>query len=159
MNNSNLIPMDMRTEEEQREITRAGGIASGKARRRKKTLQALTRAAMAAPLNEFGRAQLKRSGVDLSALDPEDFTAAMSIVIGQIRAAAAGDPRAARLISDWMDNETERKRKRLENQKLQAEAAYISQKEDDDMVLQFVAGMVSASKDPERLPEWEATED
>ena len=147
--------MNRRTEDEQKEITRAGGIASGKARRRKKTLQALTRQAKAAPLNEIGVAYMKRSGVDLSALDPEDFTAAMSIVIGQIRAAAAGDPRAARLISDWMDNETERKKKRLENKKLEAEAAYVSQKEDDDMVLQFVAGMVSASKDPELLPEYE----
>ena len=155
MAQEDLIPMNRRTEDEQKEITRAGGIASGKARRRKKTLQALTRQAMAAPLNEIGVAYMKRSGVDLSALDPEDFTAAMSIVIGQIRAAAAGDPRAARLISDWMDNETERKKKRLENKKLEAEAAYVSQKEDDDMVLQFVAGMVSASKDPELLPEYE----
>ena len=155
MSQNDLVSIGDRTREEQQEITRAGGIASGKARRRKKTLQALTRAAMAAPLNESGKKLLRASGVDVSALDPEDFTAAMSIVIGQIRAAAAGDPRSAKLISDWMDNETDRKKKRLENQKLQAEAAFISQKEDDDMVLQFVAGMVSASKDPERLPEYD----
>ena len=35
----NLIPMNERTEEEQREIARKGGIASGEARRRKKTLK------------------------------------------------------------------------------------------------------------------------
>lgn len=39
MNEDNLIPMNKRTEEEQREIARKGGIASGEARRRKKTLR------------------------------------------------------------------------------------------------------------------------
>lgn len=35
MNEKNLIPFDERTESEQREIARMGGIASGKARREK----------------------------------------------------------------------------------------------------------------------------
>ena len=35
----NLIPMNERTMEEQREIARLGGIASGKARRERKTLK------------------------------------------------------------------------------------------------------------------------
>lgn len=35
----NLIPQSERTKEEQREIARMGGIASGKARREKKTIQ------------------------------------------------------------------------------------------------------------------------
>ena len=39
MNGENLIPFNERTEEEQREIARKGGIASGEARRRKKTLK------------------------------------------------------------------------------------------------------------------------
>jgi hypothetical protein len=37
--NKNLIPQSERTKEEQREIARMGGIASGKARREKKTVQ------------------------------------------------------------------------------------------------------------------------
>lgn len=37
----NLIPMNERTEEEQREIARMGGIASGKARKEKKLLREL----------------------------------------------------------------------------------------------------------------------
>lgn len=37
--NDNLIPMNERTKDEQREIARAGGIASGEARRRKRTLR------------------------------------------------------------------------------------------------------------------------
>lgn len=39
MNEDNLIPMNERTKEEQREIARQGGIASGKARRERKTLK------------------------------------------------------------------------------------------------------------------------
>lgn len=37
--NKNLIPFNERTEDEQREIARQGGIASGNARREKKTIQ------------------------------------------------------------------------------------------------------------------------
>lgn len=38
MSTGNLIPLNNRTKTEQREIARQGGIASGEARRRKKTL-------------------------------------------------------------------------------------------------------------------------
>ena len=43
MNDRNLIPMNKRTPSEQREITRKGGIESGKARRRKKTLKDISK--------------------------------------------------------------------------------------------------------------------
>lgn len=39
--NFNLVPQSERTKDEQREIARQGGIASGKARRRKKELKEL----------------------------------------------------------------------------------------------------------------------
>lgn len=39
MNEKNLIPFNERTESEQREIARNGGIASGQARRGKRTIQ------------------------------------------------------------------------------------------------------------------------
>lgn len=39
--NKNLIPQSERTKDEQREIARKGGIASGKARREQKTIQAI----------------------------------------------------------------------------------------------------------------------
>lgn len=44
MSTDNLIPFDQRTEEEQREIRRKGGIASGKSRLRKKHGKELVRA-------------------------------------------------------------------------------------------------------------------
>lgn len=43
VNNSNLIPNTERSPEELREMGRKGGIASGKARRRKRDLQKLAR--------------------------------------------------------------------------------------------------------------------
>ena len=39
MSNENLIPLNERTKDEQREIQRKGGIASGKARREKADLK------------------------------------------------------------------------------------------------------------------------
>lgn len=39
MNEKNLIPLNERTKSEQREIATQGGVASGKARREKKTIQ------------------------------------------------------------------------------------------------------------------------
>jgi len=47
MNEQNLIPFDKRTESEQREIRRKGGIASGKARLKKKAGKELVRAILA----------------------------------------------------------------------------------------------------------------
>lgn len=44
MNEQNLIPNSQRTPEELREITRKGGIASGKARREKKRAKEVARA-------------------------------------------------------------------------------------------------------------------
>lgn len=43
MNDSNLIPNTERSPEELREMGRKGGIASGKARRRKRDLQKLAK--------------------------------------------------------------------------------------------------------------------
>lgn len=39
MNDENLIPLNQRTKSEQREIARAGGVANGEARRRRKLLR------------------------------------------------------------------------------------------------------------------------
>lgn len=43
MNNGNLIPNSQRSREELQEMGRRGGIASGKARRRKRELKKLAR--------------------------------------------------------------------------------------------------------------------
>ena len=50
--NDNLIPMNERTKDEQREIARKGGIASGESRRRWKTLVQVLRDELEKPISE-----------------------------------------------------------------------------------------------------------
>ena len=54
MNESNLIPNSERTAERRQEIARAGGIASGKARREKKSIADALRSILDERANETG---------------------------------------------------------------------------------------------------------
>lgn len=72
MNQDNLIPNSQRTPEELREITRKGGIASGKARRAKrdrhKRIQELFALAVKDPKL---KANLEKMGIDVTDADLE----------------------------------------------------------------------------------------
>ena len=72
MNPENLIPLDKRTKAEQTEITRKGGIASGKARREKrdrhKRIQELFALAIKDPKL---KANLEKMGIDVTDADLE----------------------------------------------------------------------------------------
>ena len=72
MNQDNLIPNSQRTPEELREITRKGGIASGKARREKrdrhKRIQELFALAIKDPKL---KANLEKMGIDVTDADLE----------------------------------------------------------------------------------------
>lgn len=72
MNPENLIPLDKRTKTEQTEITRMGGIASGKARREKrdrhKRIQELFALAVKDPKL---KANLEKMGIDVTDADLE----------------------------------------------------------------------------------------
>ena len=72
MNSENLIPLDKRTKTEQTEITRKGGIASGKARRAKrdrhKRIQELFALAVQDPKL---KANLEKMGIDVTDADLE----------------------------------------------------------------------------------------
>lgn len=72
MNQDNLIPNSQRTPEELREITRKGGIASGKARRAKrdrhKRIQELFALAVQDPKL---KANLEKMGIDVTDADLE----------------------------------------------------------------------------------------
>lgn len=77
----NLVPFSERTEDEQREIRRKGGIASGKKRREYKAFKELFKVALQME-NENG------------------MTNAEAIVAGMIAAASMGDHRAFVAIRD-----------------------------------------------------------
>lgn len=66
-NEQNLIPNSERTQSELREITRKGGVASGRSRRRKKTLREIAQAMGSAEVNVKKTAsELKKIGMDNS---------------------------------------------------------------------------------------------
>ena len=81
----NLIPMNERTEEEARELSRKGGIASGEARREKANL----RKCLEELLN--GEVETKKG---------EKVTGAFAISAKQFERALKGDSRAFELIRD-----------------------------------------------------------
>lgn len=93
-NEKNLIPFNKRTESEQREIAQQGGIASGKARRRKRSMKEAADYYLSLPETNRRRVNaLLRDEVE-----PEDVDNQMSVVIGMAEAAKRGDARAANVL-------------------------------------------------------------
>lgn len=86
----NLIDAAHRTKDELREITRKGGIKSGEARRRKKTMrEALELLMYKTELNEQTKQMLKAEGIS-----EDDFNHQMVITRSLIAKAEAGDVQA-----------------------------------------------------------------
>ena len=97
-NEKNLISIGDRTTEEQREITSAGGRASGVSRRRKKSLKEAADLYLSLPVaNRKAWNKIAAEGVA-----PEDVDNQMAMVIGLTQAAIRGDAKAARIIIDLL---------------------------------------------------------
>ena len=96
----NLIPMNKRTEEEQRELARKGGKASGVARRRKRDLKSATRMILNLPVSEEVEKILRRNNVE-----EEDFTNLVAMILRMHSKAMTGDVNAARFLAE-MSGET-----------------------------------------------------
>lgn len=78
-----------------------GGIASGAARRRKKSLKEAADLYLSLPVTDKRRLnKLKRR-----ALDPEDIDNQMAMVVGLTEAATAGDARAAKVILEMLGDD------------------------------------------------------
>ena len=98
-NEKNLIPFNKRTESEQREIAQQGGIASGKARRRKRSMKEAADYYLSLPETDRRRVNaLLRDEVD-----PEDVDNQMSVVMAE--AAKRGDARAAGVLLKMLGEE------------------------------------------------------
>lgn len=100
-NEKNLIPFDERTETEQRKIAQAGGIASGKARRRKRSMKEAADLYLSLP--ETDRRTVNAMLRDQ--IDPEDIDNQMSVVVGIASAAKRGDARAATVLLKMLGEE------------------------------------------------------
>lgn len=90
-NEENLIPFSERSESEARENGRKGGIASGAARRRKRSMKEAADYYLSLPETDRRRV----NALLRDAVDAEDIDNQMSVVMGITEAAKRGDARAA----------------------------------------------------------------
>ena len=107
----NLIPMNERTEDEQRKIAQKGGIESGKARRRKRTMKEAAQIVLNAPVSADKAELLKKYG-----MAEQDCTNLMLIMAKAVQMAADGDLKAAEFVRDILGENPQYKihEKRLE---------------------------------------------
>ena len=101
LNEENLIPMDKRSEREAREMGRKGGIASGKARRRKRCLKDAAEYYLSLPVSD----QRKMNKLSRRYVDEEDIDNQMLMVAGLHDAACQGDARAASVLIKLLGEE------------------------------------------------------
>ena len=116
MNDENLIPV--RSENEAREKGKKGGKASGASRRRSKSIAQIISTIEKLPLNEVGKSYLKRGGLDLTDVDPEDLTMMDGAVAGVFLAALKGNPKALDQLARF---KAQQQKDKLEIEKLKAE--------------------------------------
>ena len=93
-NEKNLIPFNKRTESEQREIAQQGGIASGRARRRKRGMKEAADYYLSLPETDRRRV----NALLRDAVDPEDIDNQMAVIKGITARAKKGDPQAANVL-------------------------------------------------------------
>ena len=95
----NLVPMDQRSKDEARSLGQQGGIASGAARRRKRSMREA-----ADCLPETDRRRVNAMLRD--AIDPEDIDNQMAVVMGVTERAKRGDPQAASVLLKMLGEDT-----------------------------------------------------
>ena len=97
----NLVPNEERTPDELRSITQKGGIASGVARRRKRSMREAADYYLALP--ETDRRSVNALLRD--AVDPEDIDNQMAVIKGITARAKKGDPQAANVLLKMLGEE------------------------------------------------------
>ena len=117
-NEKNLVPFDERTESEQREIASAGGKASGKSRRRKKSLKQKMQLLLSLPAADNDQTELAAMGID-----PEDMDNEMVLVKALFLAAAEGDTKAFDRIQDVLGRTVAREELALKKQEAKRRTA------------------------------------
>ena len=103
-NEENLIPNEERTPSERRENARKSGIASGKARRRKRSMKEAADLFLSLPVSDkrkFNKAVRRY-------VDVEDIDNQMLMIMGLVDAATDGDAGAAKVVIDLLGERTPR---------------------------------------------------
>ena len=100
-NEKNLIPFNERTESEQREIAQKGGIASGAARRRKRSMRQAADYYLRLPETDRRRV----NAMLRDQIEPEDVDNQMAVVVGITEQAKRGNPQAANVLLKMLGEE------------------------------------------------------
>jgi len=112
-NEQNLIPASQRSKSEARENSKKGGVASGKARRRKKALRLALKGLMDIPLGEL--APDLRDGIMIAAkLTDEGLTVGDAVIGSIVRTACNGNSQMAKLLLDTLEESADIRIKRRE---------------------------------------------
>ena len=101
-NEKNLIPFNERTESEQRQIAQKGGIASGAARRRKRSMREAADYYLSLPETDRRRV----NAMLRDQIEPEDVDNQMAVIVGIAEQAKRGDARAANVLLKMLGEET-----------------------------------------------------
>ena len=117
-NEQNLAKGKRISEEIARDYQEQSVKSRNKNTRRKKTILQIMDMVERCPLNEIGKADLKRGGLDLSDLDPDDLTAMDGAVAGMYIAARRGNHKAFEQLARY---KAQQQKDKLEIEKLKAE--------------------------------------
>lgn len=139
----------IRSGEEAARKGQKGGKASGKSRRRRQSLEEAAQAAAKVKLNDIGKSRLKRKGLNLDDVDPDDMTGIMAVALGQMAAGINGNSQAAQNFADWLDLPAKHKKERLEREKLETEIEKLKAEVD-----RLRNGSGGGSQDNEFLNAW-----
>lgn len=96
MSYEDIVQYQFRSGEEAQENGRKGGIASGAARRRKRSLKEAADLYLSLPV----KSQSAWNFMVMEGLDPEDVDNQMAIIVGLSQKAMRGDAKAAKVIVD-----------------------------------------------------------
>ena len=138
-NEKNLVPINERTKSEQREIASAGGKASGKARRRKKSMKQKMQLLLSLPAADNDQTELAAMGVD-----PDDMDNEMVLVKALFLAAAEGDTRAFDRIQDVLGRSVAREELALKKQEAKRKAASGEDTQAMKKAVELLGGIESA---------------
>lgn len=131
-NDENLKPQNKRPKSEQREIARQGGIASGKARRRKRTMKEAAKLILSLPVNGEQAVLLAQYGIE-----EKDRTNTTLIIAKAVQMAANGNLKAAEFVRDIIGESPKMQllEKRLEALAEEKEATHLLSTEWVDAIL------------------------
>ena len=139
-NEKNLVPQTERSPSEAREMGRKGGIASGAARRRKKSMKQKMQLLLSLPAAGNDQAELAAMGVE-----PGDMDNEMVLIKALFLAAAEGDTKAFDRIQDVLGKSVAREELALKKQEIKRRAA--SGEDAEERVSQYLDALTEALKD------------